>query len=128
MSYPPSIFHALRRARRLLGCVVAWWTLSLVAAVITPALAASSDDAPLHQLCSALGAQQPAEPNTILPGEPAHLGWHCVLCLGGAAPAAATPAQATVSNSGTTFVRAAAIPAPYSRHAGPAAARGPPAA
>ena len=128
MSPTPSLFHHLRRARALMVGVLAWWALSLAAAVITPALAADPADAPLHQICSALGVQPLADQNTAPPAEPPHVGWHCVLCLGGAALVSAAPAPPPHVDSASPFTRAAATPAPYSRYAGPAPARGPPAA
>ena len=128
MSPTPSLFHHLRRARALMVGVLAWWALSLAAAVITPALAADPADAPLHQVCSALGVQPLADQNTAPPAEPPHVGWHCVLCLGGALPLAAGPSALPPGESASPFTRAAATPAPYSRYAGPAPARGPPTA
>jgi LPS sulfotransferase NodH len=128
MSPTPSLFHHLRRARALMVGVLAWWAVSLAAAVITPALAADPVDAPLHQICSALGVQPPADQNTAPPAEPPHVGWHCVLCLGGAALVSAAPAPLPHVDSAISFTRAAATPAPHSRYAGPAPARGPPAA
>ena len=127
MSPTPSLFHHLRRARALIVGVLAWWALSLAAAVITPALAADPADAPLHQICSALGVQPPADQNTAPPAEPPHVGWHCVLCLGGALPLAAGPSALPPGESASSFTRAAATPALHRRHAGPAPARGPPA-
>ena len=128
MSPTLSLFHYLRRARALMVGVLAWWALSLAAAVITPALAADPADAPLHQICSALGVQPPADQNTAPPAEPPHVGWHCVLCLGGAALASAAPAPLPHVDGASPFARATATPALYSRYAGPAPARGPPAA
>jgi len=128
MSRTPSLFQALRHARPMLMCVMAWWTLSLAAAVIAPALAANPTDAPLHQICSALGVQTPADQSTAPPAEPPHVGWHCVLCLGGAALASAAPAPLPHVDGASPFARATATPALYSRYAGPAPARGPPAA
>jgi hypothetical protein len=128
MSPTPSLFHHLRRARALMVGVVAWWALSLAAAVITPALAADPADAPLHQICSALGVQAPADQNTAPPAEAPHVGWHCVLCLGGAVPLAAGPSALPPGESASSFAQSSATPALYRRHAGPAPARGPPAA
>jgi hypothetical protein len=128
MSPTPSLFHHLRRARALTAWVLVWWTLSLAAAVTTPALAANPADAPLHQICSALGVQPAADQNTAPPAEPPHVGWHCVLCLGGAALVSAAPAPLPHVDSAISFTRAAATPAPHSRYAGPAPARGPPTA
>ena len=124
----PSLFHQLRRARALTEWVLAWWALSLAAAIATPAVAADPADAPLHQICSALGVQAPADQNTAPPAEPPHVGWHCVLCLGGAALVSAAPAPLPHADGASPFTRAAATPAPYSRYAGPAPARGPPGA
>jgi hypothetical protein len=128
MSCTPSLFHHLRSARAFTAWVLAWWTLSLAAAVITPALAASPTDADLHQVCSVLGVQPPAEPHHPASGQPSGSGWHCVLCLGGGAPLAAAPTALAPGEIARPGARAAATPAPYSRHAGPAPARGPPAA
>jgi len=128
MSRTRSLFHHLRRARALTAGVLAWCVLSLAAAVITPALATHPADAPLHQICSALGVQPPADQNTAPPAETPHGGWHCVLCLGGAALVSAAPAPLPHVDSASPFTRAAATPAPYSRYAGPAPARGPPTA
>jgi len=128
MSITPSLFHHLRSARALMVGVLAWWALSLAAAVITPALAADPADAPLHQICSALGVQPAADQNTAPPAEAPHVGWHCVLCLGGAALVSVAPAPLPHADGASPFTRAAATPAPYSRYAGPAPARGPPAA
>ena len=128
MSLTLSLFHHLRSARALMVWVLAWWALSLTAAVISPALAADPADAPLHQICSALGVQPAADQNTAPPAEPPRVGWHCVLCLGGAALVSTAPAPLPHVDSAAPFTRAAATPAPYSRYAGPAPARGPPAA
>ena len=128
MSPTPSLCHHLRRARALMVGVLAWWALSLAAAVITPALAADPVDAPLHQICSALGVQPSADSNDSAPSAPSSSVWHCVLCLGGAALVSTAPAPLPHVDSASPFTRAAATPAPYSRHAGPAPARGPPAA
>ena len=123
-----SLFHHLRRAPALTAGVLAWCVLSLAAAVITPALATHPADALVHQVCSALGVQPPADQNTAPPAETPHGGWHCVLCLGGAVPLAAGPSALPPGESASPFTRAAATPAPYSRYAGPAPARGPPTA
>ena len=128
MSLTRSLFHHLRRARALTAGVLAWCVLSLAAAVITPALATHPADALVHQVCSALGVQPLADQKTAPPAEPPHVGWHCVLCLGGAALGSAAPAPLPHVDSASPIARAAATPAPYSRHAGPAPARGPPAA
>jgi len=128
MSCTPSLFHHLRSARAFTAWVLAWWTLSLAAAVITPALAASPTDVDLHQVCSALGVQPPADLYHPAPGQASGSGWHCVLCLGGGAPLAAAPTALAPGEIARPGARAAATPAPYSRHAGPAPARGPPAA
>jgi len=122
------LFHHLRRTRVLAAWVLAWWTLSLAAAVITPVLAAQPSSNPLHQLCSALGTQPSADQSHTVPDAPAANGWHCVLCLGGAAPLAAAPTAALAAVGDGDFAPAAATPAPHSRHAGPAPARGPPGA
>jgi hypothetical protein len=128
MFHPSDLFHHLRRTRVLAAWVLAWWTLSLAAAVITPVLAAQPSSDALHQLCSALGTQPSADQNQTTPDAPAANGWHCVLCLGGAAPLAAVPAALQAAAGVGHFARAAATPALYSRHAGPAPARGPPGA
>ena len=128
MSLTPSLFHQLRCARALMVGVLAWWALSLAAAVITPALAADPADAPLHQICSALGVHPAADQNTAPPAEPPHVGWHCVLCLSGAALVSTAPAPLPPGESASPFAQATATPAPHSRYAGPAPARGPPAA
>ena len=128
MSPTPSLFDHLRRARALTAWVLTWWALSLAAAIATPALAAGPADAPLHQICSALGVQAPADQNTAPPAESPHVGWHSVLFLGGAAPLAAAPTALPHADGAGTFTRAGVTPAPYSRYAGPAPARGPPAA
>jgi len=120
--------HQLRRSRVLAAWVLAWWTLALAAAVIAPAVSASPADAPLHQLCSALSVQQPLDQNHSAPSQPPGSGWHCVLCLGGAAPLAAAPAALLTDDSASPCAPACTTPALYSRHAGPAPARGPPAA
>jgi len=123
-----ALFHQLRRARALAALALAWWMLSLAAAVIAPTVSTSPADAPLHQLCSALGVQQSLDQNHTAPSQPSGSGWHCVLCLGGTAPLAPATAALLTSNTASPFARACATPALYSRHAGPAPARGPPGA
>lgn len=128
MSRTRPLLHHLRSAPALTAWVLAWWALSLAAAVITPTLAADPADAPLHQICSALGVHPAADQNTAPPAEPPYVGWHCVLCLGGAALVSTAPAPLPPGESASPFAQATATPAPHSRYAGPAPARGPPAA
>ena len=122
------LFHHLRRARALAATVLAWWSLSLAAAVVAPVLAAQASNDPLHQLCSVLGTQPPSALDSAPPDAPPAKGWHCVLCMGGAAPPAASPAALVAAVVAGHFVQAAATPAPCCRHGGPAPARGPPGA
>lgn len=122
----PDLFQHLRRMRALTAWVVAWWTLSLAAAVVAPVLAAQPSGNPVHQLCSALGTQPSASQDQTTPDAPAANSWHCVLCLGGAVPLAAAPVPVPTAAGMDYFARAAATPARYSRHGGPAPARGPP--
>lgn len=126
MTSTASLFHLLRHARAVAAGVLTWWLLSLSAAVITPALAASPADADLHQVCSASGVQQSVDSGHSAPAEPSGSGGHCALCLGGAAPLGSAPAALPITRSANAFIRVAATPAPHSRHAGPAPARGPP--
>jgi len=126
MSHSPSLLPVLHQARALAAGVLAWWLLSLAAAVITPALAANPADTDLHQVCSASGVQQSGDSGSSAPAQASASGWHCVLCLGGAAPLASAPAALPRAESANTFLRIAGSPALFSRHAGPAPARGPP--
>ena len=128
MSRTRSLLHHLRRARALTAGVLAWCVLSLAAAVIAPALATHPADAMVHQVCSALGVQPLADQKTAPPAETQHGGWHCVLCLGGAVPLAAGASALPPGESASSFAQASATPALHRRHAGPAPARGPPAA
>ena len=75
--------QSLRQAKHLVRCLLAWFVLSLSAAVASPLLQPHS----ANWVCTAAGMTQ--VPGAADEGESAtaHQGMHCVLC----APAAAPP-------------------------------------
>jgi len=131
--YPsPTLLHTLRRNRALAGAAVSWCMLALAVAVLAPLWSTGPATSDLHQVCSAVGTPgaNPAQRNASDAPTGSQLagGWHCVLCLGGAAPLEA-PVLPMLAHSGNSApIWASDTPAAYSRHAGPAPARGPPAA
>ena len=73
--------HSLRQATHFVRWVLAWFVLSLTAAVASPLLQPQSS----ALVCTAFGMKMVA--NDDAGGSPSQQGMHCVLC----APAAAPP-------------------------------------
>jgi hypothetical protein len=120
-------FHQFRTARKLSFGVLVWLVLSLVAAVISPAMAQADTSWPIGQICSADGGTHVAPADSESGGTAqATGGWHCVLCFTGAAPAALTQVTTSLEKPREVF-QLASFNAPHlERWAGPPPGRGPP--